>query len=307
MSFKNAFKLLLGKFKYVWSILLYIVVMFVILLSVGLTFLKPVFDAFASAGVWRKLSAVINVTMDGATLTEIFTALKDIFSSIKRVFATDASAFWNSFLFVVIVMTILYRFIMGLCELPVASVVEGAMTDNAKYAFMGRYVALFGKSVLFSLVKMLLMTIYDTLMYALVFLFAKGFNQVSIFLVPFGVMITFVALLAFRYTLISAWSPTIILRKKRVFSSFGSSIKFAFKHFGSIFSTWVITWMVFIAINILVGIFTFGAGLLVSIPICIYFTNLLNMTIYFGKNKKPYYVDGAVFLPDGANQNLIGQ
>ena len=51
MSFKNAFKLLISKFSYVWVILLYITVMFVILLSLGLTFLLPVIRSFAAAGI----------------------------------------------------------------------------------------------------------------------------------------------------------------------------------------------------------------------------------------------------------------
>ncbi len=295
MSFKNAFRILLGKFRYVWSILIYVAVMLVILFSVGLTFLKPVFNAFADAGVWKKVTELFSIVMDGATLSQIFAVFGDIFSIVKTVLSTDVKAFWSSFLFVVLVATFLYRFIMGLSELPLVSIIEGVMTDNAKYGFAGRYVSMLGKSSVFSLVKMLFMTVYDAFMYFIFYGAIKAFNNVSIFLVPFGGMVVLVALLSFRYTLISGWTAYMIIEKKGIFSAFASSIRFAFKNFGSLFSTWVISWFLFIAINMLVAIFTFGAGLLVSIPACVYLVSLLNMTQYYGKNHRNYYVDGAIF------------
>ena len=67
---------------------------------------------------------------------------------------------------------------------------------------------------------------------------------------------------------------------------------------GSLFSLFFIVWLIAFALNVFVGIFTFGVGLLVSAPATMFFINLVNMTFYYGRAGKSYYVDGVVFNPE---------
>lgn len=106
MSFKNAFKLLLSKFRYVWTILAYLAVMFIVLLSLGLTFLLPVIRALIAAGVGDMLNAALVTFLNGGTILGLFTAFGEVLVTVKNVFATDAKTFVNSMLFVVLVATV---------------------------------------------------------------------------------------------------------------------------------------------------------------------------------------------------------
>ena len=63
------------------------------------------------------------------------------------------------------------------------------------------------------------------------------------------------------------------------------------------FAYFLVAWVIIIALNIFVGLFTLGAGLLISIPVSMLFVSILNMTLYYGKNGKRYYVDGTVITP----------
>lgn len=302
MSFKNAFKLLISKFSYVWVILLYIAVMFVILLSLGLTFLLPVIRSFAAAGIGDMFNKVILSLLNGASLTEATAQLNEILSEIRNIFATDARTFVNSALFIVLVVTIAYRFIMGLYELPLVSVIQGVMSDNAKYGYMAKYVAFFGKSVRFSLVKMLFMTVYDCVMYLIAFGLARLCASFAVLFTPFVFMLSLIALLAFRYSLIAGWSPAIVVDGKKIFPALWASVKSAFSAFGSLFSLFMIVWVIIIVFNFIIGVFTFCAGLLVTVPVSVFFINLLNMTFYYNRNGKSYYVEGSVFVPDSAKK-----
>jgi len=298
MSFKNAFKLLLSKFRYVWTILAYLAVMFIVLLSLGLTFLLPVIRALSAAGVGEMLNAALIAFLNGGTILGLFTAFGEVLVTIRNVFATDSKTFVNSMLFVVLVATIAYRFIMGLYELPLVSVIQGFMSDNARYSYMTKYVALFGTSVKFSLVKMLVMTAYDSLMYVVTF-YVTGFcSTISLILAPTALSFTLLIFLAFRYALISAWSPAVVVEGKKVFPALWFSVRHSFRHFGSLFSLFFIVWLIAVALNVFVGIFTFGVGLLVSAPVTMFFINLVNMTFYYGRAGKSYYVDGTVFNPE---------
>lgn len=298
MSFKNAFKLLLSKFRYVWTILAYLAVMFIVLLSLGLTFLLPVIRALTAAGVGDMLNAALVTFLNGGTILGLFTAFGEVLVTVKNVFATDAKTFVNSMLFVVLVATVAYRFLMGLYELPLVSVIQGFMSDNARYSYMTKYVALFGTSVKFSLVKMLVMTVYDSLMYVVTFYITRFCSAISLFLAPTALTFSLLIFLSFRYALISAWSPAVVVEGKKIFPALWISIKHAFRHMGSLFSLFFIVWLIAFALNVFVGIFTFGVGLLVSAPVTMFFINLVNMTFYYGRAGKSYYVDGVVFNPE---------
>lgn len=298
MSFKNAFKLLLSKFRYVWTILAYLAVMFIVLLSLGLTFLLPVIRALIAAGVGDMLNAALVTFLNGGTILGLFTAFGEVLVTVKNVFATDAKTFVNSMLFVVLVATVAYRFLMGLYELPLVSVIQGFMSDNARYSYMTKYVALFGTSVKFSLVKMLVMTVYDSLMYVVTFYITRFCSAISLILAPTALTFSLLIFLSFRYALISAWSPAVVVEGKKIFPALWISIKHAFRHMGSLFSLFFIVWLIAFALNVFVGIFTFGVGLLVSAPVTMFFINLVNMTFYYGRAGKSYYVDGVVFNPE---------
>lgn len=298
MSFKNAFKLLLSKFRYVWTILAYLAVMFIVLLSLGLTFLLPVIRALIAAGVGDMLNAALVTFLNGGTILGLFTAFGEVLVTVKNVFATDAKTFVNSMLFVVLVATVAYRFLMGLYELPLVSVIQGFMSDNARYSYMTKYVAFFGTSVKFSLVKMLVMTVYDSLMYVVTFYITRFCSAISLILAPTALTFSLLIFLSFRYALISAWSPAVVVEGKKIFPALWISIKHAFRHMGSLFSLFFIVWLIAFALNVFVGIFTFGVGLLVSAPVTMFFISLVNMTFYYGRAGKSYYVDGVVFNPE---------
>ena len=113
-------------------------------------------------------------------------------------------------------------------------------------------------------------------------------------------MLTFIALNAFRYAVISMWAPSVIVDGKKIFPAFFSGAKSAFRHFGSIYSSYVVSWVLIVALNLLVGLFTFGVGLLITVPISMTFLSILGMTVFYGKNGRRYYADSSIVYPQGA-------
>ena len=298
MSFKNAFKLLISRFSYVWVLLAYILMLFVVLFTLGLTFLLPVIDAFRDAGITDKFSMALLSFFDGASIKATFDAFLLLYADIRSILAVDPRAFVNSALFVILVMNIALRFLLGLYELPLVSVIQGLMSDNAKYGYAGKYVALFGRSARFSLVKMLVMTAYDCIMWAAVYGFTLLGGIIGVLAAPFFFMLSTLVLLAFRFAMISAWSPAVIVDGRGIFAGLGFSLRHAFKNFGSLFSVFTVAWIILFVINFIIGLFTFMVGLLVTIPISMFLINLINMTSYYAKNGKSYYIDGAVYVPE---------
>ena len=296
MSFKNAFKLLMSKFRYVWSILLYLTIMMVILVSLGLTFIVPVYRMLMAEGVGEEFGAALNGLFAGETLQAVFARFGNLFEHIRVLLTTNVGAFWNSALFVVLVVVFAYRFILGLYELPLVSVISGFMNDNSRLSVIGRYFSCIGKSVKFSLVKMLLMVIYDAITTLITYFVTVLVSSLSVLFAPITAMFFFMIFISFRYGMISSWSAYIILENKKIFSAFGCSVKFFFRNFTSLFSGFLVIWLMIIVVNAFVAIFTFTAGLLITIPVSMFLINLYNMTIFYSKTGRNYYIDKEIFV-----------
>lgn len=297
MAFKNAFKMILSKFGYVWVLLLYIVIAGAIVTGLSVPFAVPVVRAFRQAGVGKMISTLYaNVThMRNA---ETWAAqLGEIWRVMRTTLVSDRTAVINTVLLFSLVLTVAYRFVIGLYELPLCIVLEGAMSSNARIGFVGRFISGIGKSACFVLVKMLYTIVADALICGSVYGVLKLCGALHLrLLAPFAVTIVLLILLGLRYTFICMWAPDIAVRDRGIFASFAFSCKRAAKHFGSVFSSYLCAWTVIIAFNFLLGVFTFGAGLILTVPLSVLFLRLLNMTVYYGKNGKRYYVDYATVV-----------
>ena len=296
MSFKNAFKLLMSKFRYVWSILLYVTIMVVILVSLGLTFITPVYKMLVAEGVVDEFTTTVNALFMGETLQNAFARFGALLEHVRILLTTDVGAFWNSALFVVLVVVIAYRFLLGLCELPITSVISGFMNDNSRLSLTGQYLSLIGKSSQFSLAKMLIMVFYDALTTTVTYFVTMLVSSFSIIFAPVTAMTFFIFFTSFRYGLTSAWAPYTVVEKGKIFASFRNSVKFFFTNFTSIFSGYLVIWLMIIVVNVFVAIFTFLAGLIITVPVSMYLVSLYSMTVFYSKKGKSYYIDKEIYV-----------
>lgn len=298
MAFKNAFKILVNKFGLVWMLLLYIVVLAVVLISISMAFIMPIYRIFIEGGIIEQASSLFSSIMDGESVSRWFEIIREIGTSVTQLFQENFSLRLNSALWLILVVVFAYRFLLGLYELPLIAALEGAMSSNAKIGFGGQIISKLGKSCRFTLAKMLYTILFD----AFIMLVMFGLFQlldvpvISVF-APFFIMLAFILLNALRYTVIAMWAPRVIIDNGKIFSSFAFSLNNGFRNFLSIFSSFLVSWVLIIAFNLFVGLFTLGAGLLITVPTSMLFISVLNMTLYYGKNGKRYYVDGNVVTP----------
>lgn len=299
MSFKNAVKILLSRFGLVWTILLYVVAFVGVIACLSVTFALPVYRAMDAAGVWTQIGSFFSGILDGGIRTwgDRVQAVADSISSVLR---SNFSARLNTVLWFVLVFVLARRFLVGLYELPLVSVLEASMSSDARIGYTGCFISKLGVSCRFTLVKMIYTILFDAVMYLILYGMFGLFSVKGISLIaPFLIMLVFIALNAFRYTVISMWAPSVIVDGKKIFPAFFSGIKSAFRHFGAIYSSFFISWLLIIAVNVLVGLFTFGVGLLVTVPLSMTFFSILGMTVFYGKNGRRYYADSSIVYPKG--------
>lgn len=296
MSFINAIKILINRFGVVWGVLLFVLLFGTIILGLGAVFVAPVINAFKNAGVGIAIKEVFEQFLtDSFSFARIKTSLADVVETIKNVYVSDSSVRINSTLLITLVFGFLYRFLLGFYELPLISVFENKMSANAKISYGGKVLTTLGVSLRYSLIKLVCTLLYDTAALFIMYGVVKLFGSFNLYvLLPFVVVTLFILLQAFRYSIIALWSPHIVVGKNKVFKSLFPAIKMSFRNFGRVFGAYIIMWVVVFAVNVIVGIITFGAGLLLTVPASMCFVSALNMTLYYSINGISYYVDGKV-------------
>ncbi len=294
MSFKNALKNLVANFGTVWALLLYMVIFAAVITGVSLPFLLPVLREFDRAGVFRELGGAFSSIFGEGGWQGFTTGLDSVYNSVVNVFDSNDTVATLTVSFVIFVVIIGFRFFLGLHEIPLATVIDGRMSSNARYGLGGKFFSTLGVSVRYSFAKMLYTVIFDAALFAILY----GLKVAIVSNVAFLFAGIFVAVLflSFRFSVSACWAPMVACGEAGVVKGFVRSARLCFKNFGTFFSTYFVSFILLFALGLFVTVFTLGAGLVIVLPVSVTYFAYLNATEFFGKTGKRYYVDGAVVI-----------
>lgn len=298
MSFKNAFKNLIAHFGIVWAILLYLVICSAIIVGLSLPFILPIADAFKEAGVFQGISNSFTELMGDGGWNAFWSGMYGVYQSVLHVFDSNDRVASLTMMFLIWVLLIAFRFFFGLYEIPLATVLDGRMSCNARYGFGGKFISTLGVSVRFSLAKMPIMIAADAITFGIIYGIGLliGMNVA----LPFIVILVILIVRAFRSSLTACWAPCVA-GGTGVIKGFTRSCEICFKRFGSIYSTFIIMWLLIISCGLFITVFTLGVGLIIAVPFSMSCLAYIGITLYYNKTGKRYYIDGDVFTPPTEN------
>lgn len=298
MSFKNALKNMVAHFGIVWSVLLYMVICSAILVGLSLPFILPIASAFEKAGVFDGISSAFSALLGDGGWNVFWDGMYEVYNNIVGVFQNNDRVVSLTMSFLIFVLVVAFRFFTGLYEIPLATVLDGRLSCNADYGFGGKFISTLGVSVRFSLAKMPIMIAFDAATFGILYgiVLAMGLNVA----LPFVIIFVILVLRALRSSLTACWAPCVA-QGLGVIKGFARSCEICFKRFGSIYSTYIITWLLILSVGLFVAIFTLGVGLLVALPLSTVILGHIGITVFYNKTGKRYYVDGAVFTPPTEN------
>lgn len=299
MSFKNAFKNLVAHFGIVWAVLLYLIICSAIIVGLSLPFILPIANAFEGAGVFEGIRNSFVVLMGDGGWNGFWDCLYEVYANVVGVFESNSRVASLTMMFMILVVLVAFRFFFGLYEIPLATVLDGRMSCNANYGFGGKFISTLGVSVRFSLAKMPIMIAMDALTMAIIYGLAKLIGMSVV--LPFVIILIVIVMRAVRSSFMSCWAPCVA-GGMGVIRGFGRSCEICFKRFGSIFSSYIIMWMLIVACGLFITIFTLGVGLIVALPFAMCILGYIGITLYYNKTGKRYYIDGTVFTPPMENK-----
>jgi len=287
----------------VWRVALYLLIALVIIGAVGTAVLIPVgVRVFHNEYFTEEFAALTQIMRDGGSLADLFEGVREFGRYFFEVVGHSVGSIISLAFFAVVVVGILSRFLLGLYELPLTEVMESYLTSNAKISFMGRIVASMGRSSKLVFFKSLFLLAYDIVMVVIVF---GALNLLLVhapsvrFLAEFTAMVLLIGLLACRSTLVANWTPLIVVDKIKPHKALGASFGAAFGSFGKLYSNYLVIWVCIIIINYIAAVYTFGAALIITLPLSAVFVKIFNIVYFFNKTNRRYYINGEIFAPAG--------
>ena len=296
MTFRNSVRLLLTNFSLVWKVLLYFGICFCLLVAVFVPILGPIVSKLTSAGIFDEFNQIFTFVFTDPS--KVIPAMEAVNTNFFEVLRDNSASLMINYFFLGIVVFLLVPFFFGLFELALNDCLYGFMTSQSQYGFTATYIKTFIKSMALQATKLIIIVpinlIIVATLYGIIKLFALG-GLVNI-LCAFLVFAIFLLLISMKITFFSCWTPSMVVNNNNPFVALADGIKVVCKNYWKNLSNIVVAVLIGFVINFFFGLFSFGAGLFLTIPITVVTFAILGMIIYFNGRGMRYYVYVDMFV-----------
>ncbi len=289
MRLKTTVKLFFQNLSLVWKVTLYKVITYSIILGLLSLFAMPLINKLNESGFFQLVTDVFDFSK--FSFADFGVNLSNIAQEFKNIIVSNWATLSYSIIMFFIVATFLNYYMNALIDIPLCEVLYGSMSCNAKFSFSGCFVKNLFLSLKFALLKMFTTFILDTLIVLILttFIIFLAKYIMPIFIVILFIILT-VLLFSFRLTFFSCFAPTIVAKGYGVVKGLIKSIKFSFKNFWANFATAIALLIVFFIMNAFAAIFTFLAGLILTIPTTFVLVSVYNMVIFYSSSGMYFYI-----------------
>ena len=105
---------------------------------------------------------------------------------------------------------------------------------------------------------------------------------------------------ALKLTLLNDVAPALVSDKMHLGAALKRGFSYEKKRFGGLFSTYFITCVLILCINVLCGVASFGAALLITVPMSYLMLTSVQYVSYYTHGKKKYFLaEDNIVLPKG--------
>lgn len=308
MKFKHAFHVLVDNFATTYKLLIYKI--FVLAVTIGLmcAVLIPTFNMIANTPeysqlhakfteIWSSFSAISTEnnesTIEG--IKNFINTIQNTYTNFKE-FIKMVIERTEIIVTVMLCMTCVHfinRFLTGIGNYTAGTLVNDRMSLHAKSSFTGSLIKNLGSSCLYSIIYAPLALLYDMIGFSVVgaLLFKIPNKVVPLVLKIFISAVAILLLYALKFTLTTNWLPSLINGKKNNRKAMAYSFNLKGKQAGGVFSTAIVMMVIIMALNVAAILFTFGAGLLITIPATSMMLLSLQFVNYFDSTQLKYFVD----------------
>lgn len=298
MEFKHAFHVFVDNFATTYKLLVYRLIIIAVCAGLGCAVVIPTLNNILGTAQYEQLSTKFSelwtqiISLDTAELKNSLRSVLDAIGEFEQLIISDKAWLVSVAGVCLAVVYLIYKFLVSVGDYVTGALVNDRMAMHAKSYFTVTLFKNIRQTLTYAAIYAPIAFAYDllcvTLMWAIVFV---GLGFVPAMIKIFLLAVLFMVFSAIKFTFTSDWLPSLIHAK----STHRNAIIYTFsrkgKNTGGVFSNALVIRLTVIALNVVATLFTFGAGLLLTMPataliqICFWFVN------YFDCSKLKYFVD----------------
>lgn len=299
MKFRHTFHVFVDNFSVIYKQLLYRLIILALFAAIGVTslypFLKRLVASEALNNMVQGIKQFIDNFLDGnmGELAGISQKIKDAFHQIIEIMKNNTVGLvWAGLLLLVII--IIEKWFTGLGNFTTSVLVNDKMALRANSPFVGTLIRNIKKAALYNLIYVPLSILYDLalgvgIFTVLFFLVMKSGIGILVSIFIFTLMMIFST--SWKMTFTSDWLPALIRGKM----SQRNAIKYTFsrknKNTFNVLSNYIVMDILILGGNVAAFVFTFGVGLLISIPASFVVLICFELVNYYDREEIRYFAD----------------
>ncbi len=297
MLFKNSINLFIENFKNVYKLLLYKAIIVVISLALYSALLLPhvieILESSAMQNLTWNINALVSAFFEGNS-TQLH-ALREEISISLRVLVDFITSKTLKIILSVIGCGLVYlltRFVDTLGYFSFGQILGDKMETYGDTPFASAYIKNLGKGSAYAAVYVLSVFFYDVIVVsACYFLFFYLLSFLNIFISLFLSVTAIVVANSFKLTLTSTWMPSMTADGYTLKQALSSWKKVKKKLRSGVFSTYLISIYLIMAVNVIAAFSTFGSALILTIPASFFFFICLQYVNYYTLTGKKYFIN----------------
>lgn len=298
MEFKHAFHVFVDNFSTTYKLLVYRLIVLAITVGLSCAVLVPAIGRIADTAQYDTLRTSCStlwaniIALDFDNIRESAEAVRSALSSFKAMLS-DKSWLVATVAVCMCVVLIIDRFLTGIGNYVTGALVHDKMVMHTNSPFTFTLFKNIKQAVLYSLIFAPVTFVYDAICVVIMW----AVVSVGLKVLPITLIKIFIA--AFIFLLFSAvklmfttdWLPALIHAKMK----HGKALAYTFmrkgKRSGAVFSNALVLKLIVFGLNVAAGLFTFGAGLLLTLPASSLILSSYSFVNYFDSNELKYFVD----------------
>ncbi len=298
MEFKHAFHVFVDNFSTTYKLLLYRLVVLAITVGLGCAVIIPALGCISDTVQYTQLRSSFTalwsdlIALNTDNLQASAEAVREAFGSFKHLLS-DKSWLIATVAVCLSIVYLIDRFLVSIGNYVTGCLVHDKMVMHTVSSFTFTLFKNIKQATLYAVIYAPIAFVYDALCVVIMWaIISVGLKVLPITLIKiFLVAILFLVFSAVKFAFTADWLPSLIRAKMK----HGKAIEYTFirkgKHTGAVLSTSLVLKLTVFALNVAAGIFTFGAGLLLTIPASSLILISYCFVNFFDRNKLKYFVD----------------
>ena len=296
----NSIKILFSNLGTMWKILLYKVVALLIFIALMFAVVYPqvggLLSSIGKTGLFTNFSNIVtSVLQINPELGIIVGQFNESLTEALEILANNGVPFAWVYISTFVIFCA-YRFLNKLLDVPLTTVLDTNLNSCAKMPLMPALFKNFKQSVKYSALSLLVTLPSSIVMILIIYFITQGlmlwFGSFALFFIVFFIMFLIVVFFAFHSVLFSMWRPSVVTGGMDILPAFREGTKISFKNFWLLYTYYIIIYLGGIFLNLIIAVFTCGAGLIVSLPLSMLLVSIFQLVFYFSYKRKKYYLDG---------------